>query len=67
MNIQLRNDNQMADAVRRGLEIDAACGSVAAWTHMAANGVAPATIARVLTSASRRLGDPPFLHGAPRG
>jgi exonuclease SbcC len=27
MNIQLRNDNQMADAVRRGLEIDAARGS----------------------------------------
>jgi hypothetical protein len=66
MDIPLRSNSQMAEVVRLGLEIDAVRGSVAAWTYMAGNGVAADTIARVLTSTSRRHGDPPFLNGAPR-
>jgi len=54
----------MADAVRRGLEIDASRGSVAAWIHMAANRVGEDTIARVLSSARRRLGDPPYSNAS---
>ncbi|MBB3221621.1 hypothetical protein FHS02_002431 [Massilia umbonata] len=50
----------MAAAVRCGLEIDGARGSVATWTHMAANGAASDTIARVLASPRRRLGDRPY-------
>ncbi|WP_165390976.1 hypothetical protein [Pseudoduganella lutea] len=57
----------MSDVVRRGLEIDAAKGSVAAWTHMAAHGVEADTIARVLTSACRRPGDPPYRGAFPTG
>jgi hypothetical protein len=54
MNMHVRSDNNLELAVRYGIVLDYALGSVHAWTFMANQGVDPAVILRVLTKEEAR-------------
>lgn len=47
-------DTHTVQVIRRGIEIDTKHGCTIAWAHMAAHGVPPETILRVLTKPQAR-------------
>ncbi|SFU91022.1 hypothetical protein [Pseudoduganella namucuonensis] len=60
-----RLDTHTVQVIRRGIEIDNKHGCAIAWAHMAAHGVPPETILRVLTKPqARRVADDRVADGA---
>lgn len=53
-----RADFEMANVIEAGIELEQVHGAASAWAMMAAHGVPPATILRVLAEPQQRRGGP---------